>query len=209
MNILHIHASPRTEGSHAYGLASAFFENLATSGQAVQRDTLNLWEEGLPAVDERFLSVKTKVANGEELANGERVLWSHVENLIARIKSADVIVWSVPMWNFGSPYIVKQFIDVVTQYGYLFTINESGYAGLLQDKPTLLTLSRGGSYTQGSGAEAYDQQEPSLRGILGFWGIQDVTVAYAENTMGGDEAKAASVAKGREVVTEFANKISA
>ena len=209
MNILHIHASPRTEGSHAHQLASSLFERLAASGQSVQRDTLNLWEEGLPAVDERFLAIKTKVAQGEEIANGERVLWSHVENLIARIKSADVIVWSVPMWNFGSPYIVKQFIDVVTQYGYLFTLNESGFAGLLNDKPTLLTLSRGGSYSLGSGAEAYDHQEPYLKGILGFWGIQDVTVAYAENTMGEEEAKSASASQGLGVVTNFAAKIRA
>lgn len=207
MNILHIHASTRTEGSHSYALAQELFTKLNTTAQPIQRDTLNLWEEGLPAVDEKFLTVKTKVAKGDELQNGERVLWSHVENLIARIKSADAIVWTVPMWNFGAPYIVKQFIDVVTQYGYLFSIDESGYKGLLKDKPTLLALSRGGSYTQGSGAEAYDHQEPYLKGILGFWGIQDITVAHTEFTMGDSDAASASSAKAIKQVEQFATKI--
>ncbi|MEM0967501.1 MAG: NAD(P)H-dependent oxidoreductase [Verrucomicrobiota bacterium] len=209
MNILHIHASPRIEGSHSHQLAQAFFEKLESTGKSFEIDTLNLWEENIPAVDERFLSAKEKAASGDDLANGDRVIWSQAENLIARIKSADAILWSVPMWNFGSPYVVKQFIDVVTQYGYLFTVTESGYSGLLEDKPTLLALSRGGSYSKGSGAEVYDHQEPYLRAILGFWGIQSISVAYSEATMGEPEAKAASFAKGLEAVHTFAEQISA
>lgn len=209
MNILNIHASPRVDGSHSHELAQGFLDKIASHGKPFTLDTINLWEENLPAVDERFLSVKTKVSNGEELTNGDRVLWTQVENLIARIKTADVIVWSIPMWNFGVPYIVKQFIDVVTQYGYLFTINESGYAGLLEGKRALLALSRGGSYTEGSGAEAYDHQEPYMRGILGFWGILDITVARKEFTMGSAEAKAASAEEARKVVEDFAMTLSA
>lgn len=208
MNILHIHSSPRTEGSHSYELAVSVFSHLEEAGQSFQRDTLNLWEANLPEVDQRFLDIKTKVASGEELSNGDRVIWSQVENLIARIKTADAIVWNVPMWNFGVPYIVKQFIDVVTQYGYLFNIDETGYVGLLDDKPTLLSLSRGGSYIEGSGAEAYDHQEPYLLGILGFWGIRSVTVARTEFTMGASEAAEASAAKGKHTAQTFAASLS-
>ena len=208
MNILHIHSSTRSEGSHSYELAHALFEQLESEGHDVQRDTLNLWEANLPAVDERFLNIKTKAASGEDLTNSERVIWSQVENLIARIKTADVLVWSIPMWNFGAPYVVKQFIDVVTQYGYLFTINESGYAGLLGDKPTLLALSRGGSYAPGSGAEAYDHQEPYMKGILGLWGIQNITVARKEFTMGDPAQAEASATAALETVHEFARQLA-
>ena len=119
MNILHIHASPRLEGSHSHDLTDSLFQELNQRDQEFRLDTLNLWEEDLPAVNERFLEIKGKAAQGEDLTNSERVIWSQVERLIGRIKSADALVWSIPMWNFGVPYIVKHFIDVVTQYGYL------------------------------------------------------------------------------------------
>ncbi len=208
MNILHIHSSTRSEGSHSFELAYSLFEQLEEVGLEVQRDTLNLWDVNLPAVDARFLSLKTKAAGGDELTNSERVIWSQVENLIARIKTADAMVWSIPMWNFGAPYIVKQFIDVVTQYGYLFTVNESGYAGLLNDKPTLLALSRGGSYGPGSGAEAYDHQEPYMKGILGFWGIQNITVARREFTMGDPTQANASAQVALDTVKTFAANLA-
>jgi len=68
MNILHIYSSTRSEGSHSYELAHALFEQLDAEGHDIQRDTLNLWEANLPAVDDRFLSIKTKAASGEDLS---------------------------------------------------------------------------------------------------------------------------------------------
>ncbi len=209
MNILHIHSSPRSQGSHSNEVAQALFQKLEAQGLPVRRDTLNLWEETLPAVDERFLDIKSKVAQGSDLSNAERVIWSQVENLIARIKTADAMVWSVPMWNFGAPYVLKHFIDVVTQYGYLFSINEQGYQGLLDDKPTLLALSRGGNYAPGSGAEAYDHQEAPLRGILGFWGIQSVSVARWESTMADGDSKAAALMDALNTVDAFVEQLQA
>lgn len=153
------------------------------------------------------MTIKTKVANGEELTQAERIVWSQTENLIARIKTADAIVWSIPMWNFSVPYVVKQYIDVVTQYGYLFTINENGYAGLLEDKPALLALSRGGAYGEGSGAEAYDSQEPYMKNLLAFWGIHNVTVARHEHTMGDADSSAASLAEAQDAVDAFAAEV--
>ena len=72
MNILHIHASPRVGASHSHKLVQALFDKLEARGKTVQRDTLNLWTENLPAVDERFLEIKTKAAKGDELTNSDQ-----------------------------------------------------------------------------------------------------------------------------------------
>ena len=37
-----------------------------------------------------------------------------------RFAAADAYLFSVPMWNAGIPYILKQFIDVVSQPGMVF-----------------------------------------------------------------------------------------
>jgi LacI family transcriptional regulator len=36
---------------------------------------------------------------------------------VARFLAADRLLFSVPMWNAGIPYVLKQFIDVVSQPG--------------------------------------------------------------------------------------------
>ena len=48
---------------------------------------------------------------------------------------ADGYLFSVPMWNAGVPYILKQFIDVVSQPGMVFAFDPAaGYTGLLTGK---------------------------------------------------------------------------
>jgi FMN-dependent NADH-azoreductase len=42
------------------------------------------------------------------------------------------VLFSVPMWNAGIPYILKQFIDVISQPGAVFGVDpRTGYEHLL------------------------------------------------------------------------------
>ena len=41
--------------------------------------------------------------------------WNKIVELFGRFNSADKYVFSVPMWNFGIPYILKHYIDLITQ----------------------------------------------------------------------------------------------
>ena len=56
-------------------------------------------------------------------------------------KSADKYVFSLPMWNFGIPYKLKHFIDVLVQPGLTFSFSpETGYKGLVTGKPAVVDL---------------------------------------------------------------------
>ena len=46
--------------------------------------------------------------------------WAGVRAIVDRFKSADKLLISVPMWNFGIPYALKHYIDVITQPGLTF-----------------------------------------------------------------------------------------
>lgn len=37
-----------------------------------------------------------------------------------RFDAAELYLFTVPMWNHGVPYILKQFIDVISQSGLVF-----------------------------------------------------------------------------------------
>ena len=94
------------------------------------------------------------------------------------------------MWNFGIPYRLKHYIDILTQPGLAFNVKpEGGYVGLVTGKPAVLVYSSGGSYRPGSGAEAYDQQKSYLKLWLQFIGFKDIKEIIVDGTLG-DPAKA-------------------
>lgn len=84
------------------------------------------------------------------------------------------------MWNFGIPYILKHYIDVIMQAGILFSFTESGVQGMALNKKMFCITSRGSDYSPGSYMHSFDFQEPYLRAIFGLAGIQDVSFLHAQ-----------------------------
>jgi FMN-dependent NADH-azoreductase len=79
------------------------------------------------------------------------------------------------MWNFGIPYKLKQWFDVIVQPGLTFRFDPSlGYLPLLRDRPTLVILASGGDYITGMSRGWTDMATPYLREMLGFIGVKDV-----------------------------------
>ena len=61
--------------------------------------------------------------------------WQAAQRTLARFDSAEHLLFSVPMWNAGIPYILKQLIDVISQPGMVFGVDpNSGYSHLLEGK---------------------------------------------------------------------------
>ena len=61
--------------------------------------------------------------------------WKAAQDTFARFAAADRLLFSVPMWNASISYILKQFIDVVSQPGTVFGVDATtGYTHLLGDQ---------------------------------------------------------------------------
>jgi FMN-dependent NADH-azoreductase len=103
------------------------------------------------------------------------------------------------MWNFGIPYILKQYLDLLLQPGLTFGFDPAkGYFGLVTGKKAALVYSRGGAYGPGTGAEGYDHQTRYLGQALGFIGLTDQQNILVEPTLaGGPDAKDAAVSKAK------------
>ena len=101
-----------------------------------------------------------------------------------RFNKADKYVFSLPMWNFGVPYKLKHYIDVITQPGLSFSFSpETGYSGLVTGKPAAVIYARGGEYSSSDDAVGMDFQRRYLELWLGFIGFTDVSTILVEPTL--------------------------
>lgn len=187
--ILYIQASPRKERSKSNQVAAAFLEHYQ---QIHPKDTIqkiNVFEEQLPSFDGLTVQAKYTIMHGQSHSAEERKVWDAVEKVIAQFTNADKYVFSLPMWNFSIPYRLKQYIDILVQPGYTFTVGRNGYEGLIKDKSAALIYARGGAYPAGSQAEVFDLQKKYMELILGFMGIVDTRSVIIESTLSGTPAE--------------------
>lgn len=203
--LLYIQASPREERSSSRAVTDAFVEAYKEQHPEDEVETLDLFKAELPVFDGLALQAKYTILHGQEHTDEEADAWKAVESVIEQFKSADKYVVAVPMWNFGIPYRLKQYLDIILQPGYTFSFTpEEGYKGLVTGKPILVTYARGGEYGEGTEAADYDMQKSYMDIALGFIGFTDVKSVLVEPTlMGGPETAAAK----RKAATEEAKAL--
>jgi len=208
-HVLHIQASPRGNESFSIRTARALLEAYAKTHPGDTVETLDLTAEPPPELRGEAAGAKMRILGGQAPAAEQAKAWAKVTETIRRLKKADKLLVSSPMWNFSLPYPLKHYIDVVVQPGETFRYSPEGKVeGLLAGRPCILILARGGRYGPGSGGEAMDFQLPYLKAILGFLGIEKVGVILIEPTAaeGPDAAEkvlAAAVAEARRKAAAF------
>lgn len=183
--LLYIQASPRKDRSKSTQAAKAFLESYQHAHPNDQIRTLNVFDENLPAFDGPVVQAKYNIMHSKEHTAEERRAWSAVEKVIADFKDADKYLFSLPMWNFGIPYRLKQYIDVIVQPGYTFTVGPKGYEGLVKGRPVIGVYARGGAYPAGSPGEAFDFQKKYMELIFGFMGFENIQSIVVEPTLQG------------------------
>jgi len=207
--LLYIQASPRIQRSHSIAVADAFVGEYERKHADDEIMTLNLFEASLPSFDGLAVQAKYAILHGQAHSEEQLQAWKNVEQVIEQFTSADKYVLAVPMWNFGIPYRLKQYVDLLVQPGYTFSYSEDkGYEGLVVGKPLLTVCARGGEYPVGSGAEAFDLQTKYIELIFGFMGFKDIRSVVVEPTLQGgpDVAKAKrqeAVEQAREMAANF------
>ncbi len=205
--ILHIHASPRPD-SFSWRLARAFLDAYQQAHPGTGCELLDLWEADLPAFDAPAAGAKYSVMHGLEPRDEQARVWRRVGEIIEHFKSAEMYVFSSPMWNFSIPYRLKQYIDILVQPGLTFTQSMTkGYQGLVTGRPAVLLLARGGAYPSGTDSAQYDMQRPYLETILRFIGLTDIRTVAVEQTLAGPDVSErnlkAAIEQARKLAAEM------
>ncbi len=195
--LLYIQASSRGKRSHSSAMAEEFLSAYREANPGDEVVTLNVFEADLPSFDGLAVLAKYTILHGKEHSAEEQDAWRAVEAVIAEFVAADKYVLSVPMWNFGIPYRLKQYVDILVQPGYTFSYSpEAGYEGLVTGKKAFVAYARGGAYAGGTEAAAFDLQKAYLELILGFIGLTEIDSVSVEPTlMEGPEVAAGSKAE--------------
>lgn len=188
--ILHIIASPRGDASQSTGLANAYLETLKGESPDLVIDILDLWQEKLPEFDGDKAAAKMTFFGVGQMDEPRQSAWDQVVEITSRFSSADAYVLSVPMWNGGIPYKLKQYIDIITQPGLLFGFDPAaGYSGLLEGKAASVFYTAG-VYGPGAPVEfGADHHSTYLAWWLNFIGVKEVeTVRFQPSLLTGDPA---------------------
>jgi len=196
MNILQINSSARREGSHSTRLADRLVSRLRDADPAATLAVRHLTTTPHPVLDESGLGALFTPAEQRTPEQAARVALD--DALIAEVKAADVIVLGVPMYNFGVPAALKNWIDAIVRVGVTFRYTEKGPEGLLQGKKVYVALARGGKYRN----TPADTQVPYLLTVLNFLGMTDVRFVYAEGLAMGPESERAAIETAHREIEE-------
>jgi len=180
MKLLHIVASPRGEKSRTLSISREFLTSFQENYPDAKVETLDLFKTDLPTVAGETVDAKYIMMSGGSLGQDTQEPWDQVTEFVTHFLSFDVYLITSPMWNFGVPYRLKHYIDVIMQAGYCFRFTENGAEGLAKNKKMVCITSRGGDYGPASPIHSLDYQEPYLRAIFSLAGIHDITFINAQ-----------------------------
>jgi FMN-dependent NADH-azoreductase len=206
--LLHLSASPRGEQSESLAVAATFLDAYRETHPGATVDTWDLWDGALPAFGPDAAAAKMAVFAGQEPTGAAADAWAAAIATFRRFDTADRYLFSVPMWNAGVPYILKQFIDVTSQPGLVFGFDpDDGYTGLLRGKKAAVIYTSA-VYGEGRGpAFGADFQAPYFREWLRWAGVTDVSeVHFRPNLATADAATARRYAhdQARDLAKRFA-----
>lgn len=171
-NILRIDASARHNGSVTRSLADETMDYLAEAGP-VRIHSRNV-AAGIPFIDETWVAANftpVEARNSEQRAKLELS-----DELIGEINAADTLVIATPIYNFGIPATLKAWVDQIARAGVTFKYTESGPVGLLDNKRAIILVASGGTPV----GSDMDFATSYLKFVLGFIGIDDVTIIAAD-----------------------------
>lgn len=197
MNVLQINSSARPGQSQSSRLADQIVERLRAADPALELRVRDLGRAPHPALDESALGALFTPAAQRTPEQAARVGLD--DALIAELQAADVVVLGVPMYNFGVPTQLKNWIDAVARAGVTFRYTDKGPEGLVTGKKVYVALTRGGLYRN----TPADTQVPYLQAFLGFIGMTDVQFIYAEGLAMGPESEQKALASAQTQIDEL------
>jgi len=178
MKFFRLDASLRTEGSVSRRLADVVEEQWL---QKHPRATVTRRDLGLNPLPSLWPDAVGAQFSAPEDHTPEQVAAARLAaGLVDELLEADAYVFAVPIYNWGIPQHVKNWIDLIITDPRASAANPQQ---LLAGRPAVLVEARGGGYAPGTPREGWDHATPYMRRVLeDLWGL-DLSIARAELTL--------------------------
>lgn len=180
MNILHICANPKpTEESTSKQLAMAFFLKVAELNADVEVENIDLYSEPPPYLSyEEYrnawfpVMIEGYVPTKEEEAAAEYAMTQ-----AAKVNNSDVLVLTMPMWNYTIPAIMKSWLEHVIAPGMTYHRERNEITPLHKLKKVIFLIASGDQYKEGDPRDALG---PALTACFEEIGVEDIAYAWAD-----------------------------
>ncbi|MCC8536383.1 FMN-dependent NADH-azoreductase [Xanthomonas axonopodis pv. poinsettiicola] len=164
MKLLHLDSSALGANSISHELSAAVVKQQRLLHPDLQVSYRDLDRDPIPHL------------TGQSLAQADAAEAAAAEQVMQQFLDADVVVIGAPMYNFSIPSTLKAWIDRIAVAGRTFRYTATGPEGLAGGKRVIIASARGGVYPETSN----DFQEPYMRQVFGFLGIDEVSFVRAE-----------------------------
>ncbi len=196
--LLHINSSLWGEQSRSSQLAAELVSQLSEKMGAVEVIKRDLATNPIPHLSAESYEAFSVPAEERSLEQQQALALS--DKLTDELRSADAIVLTAPMYNFGLPSSLKAWVDHVARVNVTFAYGERGMEGLLQGKKVYVISTRGGKH---AGTER--ELQTQLFGLVfGMMGITDIEMIYVEGLAFGEEAAVEGLSQAREKISALA-----
>lgn len=194
--ILVVKSSILGDYSKSSALLDQFIESWKEKDASASVVVRDLAANPLPVLDGE---IAFGLQGGDNLSDRQVAARELSETLIEELKAADYVVVAVPMYNFGIPVQLKTWIDLVCRAGITFSYTETGPIGLITGKKVLIVTTTGGAHRN----TATDLALAHAQTVLGFIGLKDATVAYAEALNMGPDAAERGLTEAQKAIQAF------
>lgn len=124
----------------------------------------------------------------EQLTDELREATALSDELIGELQDADILLLTVPLYNFSVPSALKAWIDQIVRIGRTFSYDGVNFSGLLTGKHAYIVYAYGAAgYVNQGPMAAYDFLTPYLTFLFGFLGFQKVEFLGIEGTTADNE----------------------
>jgi len=194
--LLYIGASPRKERSRSAMVADRFLARLKERYPALSVERLDVFDIDLPAFDQDAVAGRYHLLAGNAVDPEQADAWRDLKKWTDQFLSFDSYLIATPMWNFGIPYRLKQYIDILTQPGLTFRNDSDGNVeGLAQGRRAIIVAASAMPFGSLPEIDGLDFQLAYLKAWLGFIGVTNIGAVRVAGTFGPDDVVAAAMAQ--------------
>ena len=194
--LLYIGSSPRKERSRSAMVADRFLARLKERYPALSVERLDVFDIDLPAFDQDAVAGRYHLLAGNAVDPEQADAWRGLKKWTDQFLSFDSYLIATPMWNFGIPYRLKQYIDILTQPGLTFRNDSDGNVeGLAQGRRAIIVAASAMPFGSLPEIDGLDFQLAYLKAWLGFIGVTNIGAVRVAGTFGPDDVVAAAMAQ--------------
>jgi FMN-dependent NADH-azoreductase len=183
--LLYITVNPKKDIALSKGrqIGQVFLETFKQEQPDVEIVEMDLFSMDIPYVDMDLLYARAKTSfmgvPFDQLKDIEKEKLTKMHALAEEFIDADYYVFVTPLWNLGSPPILKAFLDNLFIAEKTFTNTPDGPQGLLTNRKAIHIQTRGGIYSSGRMVEL-ENGDRFLTNALKFLGLEVMEPVIAE-----------------------------